>query len=97
VTASGSSTYRIGTSSSIAVVLEDCDGAGRRGWGWNDGGWCGVGAPVYFKTTGPQTVRVQQREDGVMFDHLVLSPDEYARTSPGELKDDVTILDDGTV
>jgi len=97
VSASGSSTYRIGTTNSIAVVLEDCDGDGRRGWGWNDGGWCGVGAPVYFKTTGPQTVRVQQREDGVMFDHIVLSPDDYMRSSPGELKNDTTILDDSTV
>jgi hypothetical protein len=95
VTATGASTNRIGTTSARAVVLEDCDGAGRRGWGWNDGGWCGVDAPVYFKATGSQTIRVQQREDGVMFDQVVLSAAEYASESPGELKDDTTIVDDG--
>ena len=93
VTSTGSSTHRIGTSSARAVVLEDCDGAGRSGWGWNDSGWCGMGAPVYFQQSGPQTVRVQQREDGVMFDQIVLSADEYAGTSPGALKNDQTILE----
>ena len=97
VTVTGTSKYRIGTTSSMAVVLEDCDGAGRRGWGWNDGGWCGVGQPIYFQTTGAQTVRVQQREDGVMFDHIVLSPDDYVGAAPGDLKNDATILDDGSL
>jgi hypothetical protein len=93
VTSTGSSTHRIGTTSARAVVLEDCDGAGRSGWGWNDSGWCGMGAPVYFGTSGPQTLRIQQREDGVMFDQVVLSADEFARQSPGELKNDTTVLE----
>jgi hypothetical protein len=97
VTSSGTSTHRIGTTSARAVVLEDCDGAGRSGWGWNDSGWCGMGTPVYFKASGPQTVRVQQREDGVMFDQIVLSAEEFVRESPGELKNDTTILDDGSL
>jgi hypothetical protein len=97
VTGSGSATHRIGTSSAIAVVLEDCDGAGRSGWGWNDGGWCGIGAPVYFKASGPQRMRVQQREDGVTFDQVVLSAGEYRAESPGQLKNDDTIVDDGSV
>jgi hypothetical protein len=97
VTSTGSSTHRIGTTSARAVVLEDCDGAGRSGWGWNDSGWCGMGVPVYFGTSGPQTLRIQQREDGVMFDQVVLSANEFARESPGELKNDTTILDDGSL
>jgi hypothetical protein len=97
VTATGSSTHRIGTTSARAIVLEDCDGAGRSGWGWNDSGWCGVGVPVYFKASGPQMVRIQQREDGVMFDQIVLSGEEYAGQSPGELKGDTTILEDGSL
>jgi len=97
VTSSGSSTHRIGTTSARAVVLEDCDGAGRSGWGWNDSGWCGMGVPVYFKASGPQTLRIQQREDGVMFDQIVLSADEYAGESPGALKNDGTILDAGSL
>ncbi|MGH9346492.1 MAG: PKD domain-containing protein [Vicinamibacterales bacterium] len=97
VNASGAAIYRIGTTNSMPVVLEQCDGAGRRGWGWHDGGWCDVGAPVYFNTTGTQRLRVQQREDGVMFDQVVLSSDTYAGTAPGDAKDDTTILDDGGI
>jgi hypothetical protein len=93
VTSSGTSTHRIGTTSARAVVLEDCTGDGRSGWGWNDSGWCGMGTPIYFKATGPQTVRVQQREDGVIFDQIVLSADEYAGESPGALKNDTTIVE----
>ena len=52
-----------------------------------------MGAPVYFQASGPQTVRIQQREDGVMFDQIVLSAAEYARQSPGALKNDGTILE----
>jgi hypothetical protein len=97
VTSSGSSIHRIGTTSARAVVLEECDGDGRSGWGWADSGWCATGAPVYFEASGPQTLRVQQREDGVLFDQVVLSAGEYAGESPGQLKNDTTILDDGSV
>jgi hypothetical protein len=97
VTSAGSSTHRIGTTSALAVVLEDCDSAGRSGWGWNDGGWCSTGAPIYFSTSGAQTLRVQQREDGVMFDQIALSPREFAGESPGSLRNDTTILDDGSL
>jgi hypothetical protein len=92
VNASGSAIHRIGTTNAMPVVLEKCDGAGRSGWGWNDGGWCKTGTPVYFKASGPQTLRIQQREDGVMFDQVVLSAARYLTTSPGKLKNDTTIL-----
>jgi PKD domain len=92
VNASGTSIYRIGTTAGMPVVLEKCDGAGRLGWGWNDSGWCKPGAPVYFKTAGPQRLRIQQREDGVMFDQIVISAAAYAAKSPGLLKVDTTIV-----
>ena len=92
VNAAGSATYRIGTTSSMPVVLEKCDGAGRSGWGWNDSGWCTQGAPVYFKTAGAQKLRIQQREDGIMFDQIVISAAAYATKSPGTLKVDTTII-----
>ena len=96
VNASGSAIYRVGTTSAMTVVLEKCTGAGRSGWGWNDAGWCTAAEPVYFGTTGPQTIRIQQREDGVMFDQIVLSADDYAGISPGALKNDTTILPHGS-
>jgi hypothetical protein len=52
---------------------------------------------VYFKASGPQRMRVQQREDGVTFDQVVLSAGEYRAESPGQLKNDDTIVDDGSV
>jgi hypothetical protein len=36
VTAAGAAAYRIGTSSSVEVNLEDCSGCGLSGWGWQD-------------------------------------------------------------
>ena len=50
------------------------------------------GPPIYFKTTGPQRIRVQVREDGLAIDQIVLSPDTYLTTSPGATKNDITIL-----
>ena len=41
---------------------------------------------------GPQTPRIQGREDGISIDQIVLSPDLYLSTSPGALRNDVTIL-----
>jgi hypothetical protein len=92
VSSSGSAVYRIGTPSSIPVVLEGCDGAGVSGWGWNDGGWCGVGAPVYFQTAGRQRLRIQQREDGVTFDQIIISSNAYSGRAPGTLRSDTTIV-----
>jgi phosphatidylserine/phosphatidylglycerophosphate/cardiolipin synthase-like enzyme len=100
VTSGGSATWRIGTSSSTEVNLEDGSGAGLSGWGWQDNGWgVGVLGPlVYFQSSGPQTIRVQRREDGVSIDQILLSPEKFLSTSPGALKNDTTILpeSDGT-
>ena len=74
--------------------LEDCGGCGVAGWGWQDNGYgSGVLGPlVYFAADGPQTLRVQTREDGVSIDQLVLSPAAYLSTAPGALRNDATIL-----
>ena len=78
---------------SAVLNLEDCSG-GIRGWGWQDNGW-GVGVlgpEIYFAATGPKTLRIQNREDGLAVDQLILSPATYLDRPPGALKDDATIL-----
>ncbi|HYP26978.1 MAG TPA: Ig-like domain-containing protein [Blastocatellia bacterium] len=94
VNSGGAAVYRIGTTSGTEMNLEDCSGCGLSGWGWQDNGWgVGVLGPViYFQTTGTQTIRVQNREDGLSIDQIVLSPSDYLNTSPGALKYDNTIL-----
>ena len=94
LTSSRAATYRIGTTSAAEMNLEDCSGCGLQGWGWQDNGWgVGVMGPaIYFQTTGPQTLRIQVREDGLSIDQIVLSPAVYLSSSPGALKDDATIL-----
>ena len=75
-------------------LMEDCNGCGLSGWGWQDNGWgVGVLGPVlYFETTGPQTIRIQTREDGLSIDQIVISSAQYLNSSPGALKNDTTIL-----
>jgi hypothetical protein len=94
VTSSGTSTYRIGSTSAAEMNLEDCSGCGLSGWGWQDNGWgVGVMGPViYFQTTGVQTIRIQTREDGLSIDQIVLSPSTYLNNSPGTLQNDTVIL-----
>ena len=92
VTSGGTPTYRIGTTSSTAFVLEDCAGCGVSGWGWADNGYGMAGPLIYFATTGPQTVRIQQREDGLSIDQIVLSAGTYLNAAPGTTKNDTTIV-----
>jgi hypothetical protein len=92
VTSAGAPTWQIGTTSAMEFTLEDCNGCGLSGWGWQDNGYAGMGQAIYFQTTGPQTIRVQTREDGLSIDQIVLSHTIYASTSPGTLKNDTTIL-----
>lgn len=95
VTSTGTAIDRIGTTSAAEYNLEDCSGCGLSGWGWQDNGWgSGVMGPaIYFDTTGPQTLRIQQREDGVSIDQVILSPasSSFLNASPGALKNDTTI------
>ena len=94
VDAGGAPVWRIGTTSAAEYNLEECSGCGVSGWGWQDNGWgSGVLGPlVRFNTTGPQTIRIQTREDGLSIDQIVLSPAAYLTTSPGPNKNDATIL-----
>jgi glucose/arabinose dehydrogenase len=91
VTSAGLATYRIGSTSSTAFVLEDCSGCGLSGWGWADNGYGKDGELLYF-TAGPQTMRIQTREDGLSIDQIVLSPTTYLSRAPGTTKNDTTIV-----
>ena len=90
----GTPIYRIGTTSATTYVLEECSGCALSGWGWNDNGYgTGVLGPlIYFEKSGPQTLRVQGREDGIYIDQIVLSAEKYLTTPPGAPRADATIL-----
>jgi len=94
VNSSGSPVFRIGTTDSTTMNLEDCSGCGIQGWGWQDNGWgIGVLGPlIRFQSTGTHTLRVQVREDGLSIDQIVLSSQTFLNTAPGSLKNDTTIL-----
>lgn len=92
VTSGGSPTFRIGTTSSTWVNLQEAAGAVIQEWGWEDNGYGGYGPLVYFDTTGVQTIRVQMREDGISIDQIVLSPDTYLTNAPGANRLDATKL-----
>ena len=92
---SGTPKYRIGTTSGLAVSLEECSGCGVAGWGWEDDGWGAVnknGVLLRFPEGGAQSIVIQTREDGVSVDHVVLSSQKYLTARPGTAKNDTTIL-----
>ncbi len=99
VTADNAPVYRIGSTSATWVGIEDGSGCGLKGWGWQDNGYgVGVLGPlVYFSTTGPQTLRIQQREDGISIDQVVLSSVQYLTEAPGATKNDAVVLPATTV
>ena len=92
VDGSGNAVWRIGTTSATMVSLEDCSGCGEQGWGWNDNGYGAAGAPVVFATSGPHTIRIQYREDGISIDQIVLSAARYMTAAPGAARNDTTIV-----
>jgi hypothetical protein len=93
VATDGTPRWRIGSLSALLVNLENCSGCGIANWGWQDNAyWLSQPARVRFATSGPQTLRVQVREDGVAIDQIVLSPSTWLTTSPGALKNDATIV-----
>jgi hypothetical protein len=93
VDGAGNPLWRIGSSSALAVNLENCSRCGIAGWGWQDNGfWTGQTARVRFAVGGTQTIRVQVREDGVSIDQIVLSPTTFFSAAPGPLKNDATIV-----
>jgi len=95
VNAAGQAAYRIGTTSGLAVNLEECSGCGISGWGWEDDGWGAVnrnGGLLRFPDGGGQRLRIQIREDGVSVDQIVLSAVKYRTARPGSAKNDTLIL-----
>ena len=92
VDASGQPVARIGTPQGHAVVLQDYDQAPISGWGWNDNGWATIGTPYVFAQSGAQTLRIQQREDGIAIDQIVISPATYLSAAPGAARNDATII-----
>ena len=94
VTAGGAPVYRTGTTSAITVILENCSGCEISGWGWQDNGYGSgaLGRLLTFKTTGRQTLRIQQREDGLAIDQIVISSQRYLNVAPGLVRRDATVL-----
>ena len=70
--------------------------AGVAGWGWEDNAYGGSGPVLRFAETGPQTIRIQGREDGISIDQIVLSPVRYLTARPGLAKNDATLLSEQT-
>ena len=92
VDASGVPIYRVGTDHATYVSLEDCSGCGEQGWGWNDNGYGYLADNLYFAASGPQTIRVLRREDGISIDQIVLSAGRFLSAAPGQAKNDTTIV-----
>lgn len=94
VTSTGAPVYGIGSTGATTVVIENCHGCGLARWGWQDNGYGpGVLGPVIrFATTGPQTIRIQTREDGIAIDQIVLSSQTYLTRAPGAARSDTTVL-----
>jgi hypothetical protein len=92
VDGAGNPLWRIGSADATGVVLEDCNGCGEQGWGWNDNGYGTAPTPVMFATSGWHTIRIQQREDGISIDQIVLSSSKWAGFAPGANKNDATLL-----
>jgi len=93
-TSGGQPVYSIGTTSGLLVNLAtDATASSLNAWGWQNGAyWLTQATTLTFATNGPHTLRVQVREDGVQFDQIVLSPDQYLSTAPGPRDNDTHIL-----
>jgi phosphatidylserine/phosphatidylglycerophosphate/cardiolipin synthase-like enzyme len=101
---SGTGAYPIGTTSALVVNLAtDGSGSSLSGWGWVNGAyWLGQAATFTFPTSGPHTLRMQVREDGVQVDQIVLSPSTFFNAgascpntcggAPGPVSNDQTIV-----
>jgi hypothetical protein len=74
VDSGGAPVYRINTTSATTINLEEYLDFTVRNWGWQDNGW-GVnvlGPEIYFQSSGTQTLRIQQREDGISIDQIIV-------------------------
>ena len=91
----GQTRYAIGTADGLSSIWRNAR-VGGPGWGWRDERWgdTRTASPVLlrFPPGGCTRVRVQTREDGVLFDQIVLSSEQYLNAPPGPAKRDATIL-----
>jgi phosphatidylinositol-3-phosphatase len=94
VFAGGFQIYPLNTTSGLNVNLAtDAGAASLSNWGWQNGAyWLTQPVTVTFPTSGPHTMRIQVREDGVQFDQIVLSSSRYLTTAPGPVTNDSTIV-----
>jgi hypothetical protein len=92
VNQAGTPAFLIGTAAATVVSVEEGSGMGLSGWGWEDNGYGSLGPLVYFAASGPQTIRIQQREDGISIDQIVLSSSRYLTVAPGAARNDATVL-----
>jgi carbohydrate binding protein with CBM6 domain/phospholipase D-like protein len=93
VNATNTPIYRIGTPQALNVNMATCGDCPPTGWGWqNHAYWETDTGEVRFAASGPQTMRIQIREDGVAIDQFVLSPTAYVNNPPGTPTNDSTIV-----
>jgi hypothetical protein len=92
--ANGAPAYPLNTTSGLLVNLAtDSTASSLNGWGWqNTAYWLSQPTRVTFATSGSHTMRIQVREDGVQFDQIVLSPNDYSTAPPGPVGGDHTIV-----
>jgi hypothetical protein len=90
----GAPIYPINSTSGLLVNLAtDGSASSLNNWGWqNSAYWLSQATTVTFPTTGPHTLRIQIREDGVQLDQIVLSPTTYLNAPPGSVTNDSTIV-----
>jgi len=90
----GSQVCPINSTSGLLVNLAtDNTNKSLLGWGWQNGAyWLSQATTVTFPTSGPHTIRIQIREDGVQLDQIVLSPSKYLNAAPGPVTNDHTIV-----
>jgi hypothetical protein len=90
----GQPIYPIGSTSGLLVNLAtDASATSLNAWGWVNGAyWLSQPARLTFATSGPHTIRIQIREDGVELDQIVLSPQAYSSSPPGPVGNDSTIV-----
>ena len=92
--ASGSPVYQLNSTSGLLVNLAT-DGSANslNNWGWqNTAYWLSQATTLTFASSGPHTLRIQIREDGVQLDQIVLSPSTYLSSAPGSVTNDNTIV-----
>jgi endonuclease/exonuclease/phosphatase (EEP) superfamily protein YafD len=95
---SGKAIWRTGTSEALPWSLEEAQGSGLAGWGWQDTSVWTTTAPrplgprIRFDSSAPQKIRISARQDGLMLDQIVLSGSTYLSSAPGAERNDATIL-----